>query len=175
MPREAGSGRQCSTCGGEPWMFSWTRVSEARCRAVWLLRSRPVGGMERAARTGKSESPVTYGNRTNPLLRKKTAQEKKTHKAPEPLPRRLRHFTGSQPGVSRLGSQTVAHRRTPRCLPLIGIVQKGRGSLHTIFGIRRVRRYRRCSQGDAHRRMLTSRGTGIRWPAGLRNCRSSAA
>jgi hypothetical protein len=34
----------------------------------------------------------------------KTVLEKTRHKAPEPLPRRLRHFTGSPPGVSRLGS-----------------------------------------------------------------------
>src|SRR6266404_5668166 len=34
---------------------------------------------------------------------KKTALEKPAHKAPEPLPRRLRHSTGSQPGVSGLG------------------------------------------------------------------------
>lgn len=31
-------------------------------------------------------------------------QEKIVHKAPEPLPLRLRHLTGPQPGVSRLGS-----------------------------------------------------------------------
>ena len=34
--------------------------------------------------------------------------EKIAEKAPEPLPRRLRHFIEAQPGVSRLCFQTVA-------------------------------------------------------------------
>src|SRR5260370_14881031 len=37
-----------------------------------------------------------------------------------------------------------------RCLPDIGIVQTGWESLQTIFGVRRIWRYRRVSQVEVH-------------------------
>src|ERR1700721_1487865 len=42
------------------------------------------------------------GSETAPFF--KPAARRRMNKAPEPLPRRLRHFTGSRPGVSRPGS-----------------------------------------------------------------------
>jgi hypothetical protein len=55
--------------------------------------------MERAASTGKEKTPYRQVESSGHI---KILKEKGTNKAPESLPRRLRHFTGPQPGVSRL-------------------------------------------------------------------------
>jgi hypothetical protein len=72
---------------------------DRRFRAAWLLQRYLGGEMERAACTGKRETLINQGGPTDLPSVEKTANQ-----APEPLPRRLRHFTGAQPGVSRLGS-----------------------------------------------------------------------
>jgi len=78
-------------------------ADDERFRTLWLLQRCLAGGMERAVRIGKNETPVTKELESIPAP-KQAALEKTTAQSTGAASPSAPALYGSHPGVSRMGS-----------------------------------------------------------------------